>query len=132
MLYKCPPLLLLYCSVVICYNEFVATTIPIHVYEILEDKLGREEAKELVREIEASADALATQKKVEIRDDLRNELLTKEEFHGEMKAIRAEMSTLEQKLLRRMDIYFIIIICIIVLLNPRAIDLIAKLLGVVK
>ncbi|MBI4689005.1 MAG: hypothetical protein HY754_01835 [Nitrospirae bacterium] len=110
----------------------MATTIPIKVYEILEDRLGKEEAKQLVHEIETSVDAIAAQKKVEIRDELSKELLTKAEFHSEMKAMRAEMATMEQKLLRRMDIYFIIIICLLILLNPRAIDLIAKLLGIIK
>jgi hypothetical protein len=103
----------------------MATTIPIKVYEILEDKLGKKEARELVHEIEISVDAIATQKKVEIRDELSKELLTKAEFQSEIKALRIELES-------KMRLYFLILLFAIIILNPRAIDLIAKLLGIIK
>lgn len=97
------------------------TTIPIKIYEILEDRLGRDEAKEIVREIEAAVDAIAREKKVEVKDELGKELLTRAEFHAEMRALESKLK-----------LYFLILLFAMFILNPKAIDLIAKLLGIVK
>ncbi|MBI3599146.1 MAG: hypothetical protein HY097_00680 [Nitrospinae bacterium] len=96
----------------------MATTIsiPIEVFEILERKLGREDAKEVIKVIEKSLETidakaeeaktevkrlsedLALQKKLELRDELTKELITKTEFFGETKSIRQEMQTLRQEM----------------------------------
>lgn len=96
-------------------------TLPIKVYEILEAKLGKEDAKEVVNALEEVTRSLAKESKLEVKDELKSELITKAEFHAELKALRAEFR-----------MYFIILVCIIILLNPKAIDLLAKLLGVIK
>ena len=101
------------------------TTIPIRIYEILEDKLGRDEAKEIVREIEASVDAIAREKKIEVKDELGKELVTKAYFEE-------RIAHLETKLESKLRLYFLILLFAMFILNPRAIDLIAKLLGVIK
>ncbi|MBI4689004.1 MAG: hypothetical protein HY754_01830 [Nitrospirae bacterium] len=103
----------------------MATTIPIKVYEILEDKLGKEQARELVSEIEKTADAIAKEKTLEIKDQLCKELVTRDLFE-------TRMSLLEAKLEYKMRLYFLILLFAIIILNPRAIDLIAKLLGIIK
>ncbi|GER94735.1 hypothetical protein A45J_2499 [hot springs metagenome] len=99
----------------------MAATIPIKVYEILEAKLGKEEAKEVVNALEEVTRSLAKESKLEVKDELKSELITKTEFREELKALLAEFR-----------MYFIILVCIIILLNPKAIDLIAKFLGVMK
>jgi hypothetical protein len=106
----------------------MAATLPIKIYEILEAKLGKEDAKEVVNALEEVAKSLAKKSKLEMKDEIKNELVTKgeldllgKEFHAEMKALRAEFR-----------MYFVILVCLIILLNPRAIDLIAKFLGVIK
>lgn len=99
----------------------MAATIPIKIYEILEAKLGKEDAKEVINALEEVTKSLSKESKFEIKDELKDELLTKGEFHAELKAQRAEFR-----------MYFIILVCLIILLNPRAIDLIAKFLGVIK
>jgi len=106
----------------------MATTIPIRVYEILEDKLGREEAREIVHEIEASADAIATQKKVEIRDELSKELASKADLSATEARLERKIDALEWKL----KLYFLILLFTIILVSPRALDLISRLLGIVK
>ncbi|MBI4691401.1 MAG: hypothetical protein HY754_14215 [Nitrospirae bacterium] len=114
----------------------MATTIPIKVYEILEDKLGKEQARELVSEIEKTADAIAKEKTLEIKDDLRKELVTRDIFETRMSLLEAKFETrislLESKLEYKMRLYFLILLFVIIILNPRAIDLIAKLLGIIK
>ncbi|BCB96197.1 hypothetical protein JZK55_11190 [Dissulfurispira thermophila] len=99
----------------------MAATISIKLYEILEAKLGKEEAKEVVNALEEVTRSLAKESKLEVKDELKSELITKTEFREELKALLAEFR-----------MYFIILVCIIILLNPKAIDLIAKFLGVMK
>ncbi|MBI3599321.1 MAG: hypothetical protein HY097_01600, partial [Nitrospinae bacterium] len=80
-------------------------SIPIGVFEILERKLGKDDAREIIEAIELSldtiekrAEALALQKKLEIKDELTKELITKPEFFGEIKSVRQEMQTLRQEM----------------------------------
>ncbi|MBI3599359.1 MAG: hypothetical protein HY097_01800, partial [Nitrospinae bacterium] len=68
------------------------------IYDLLEDKLGKEDARKVASAIEVSletiekkAEATILQKKLEIRDELSKELVTKAEFFGEIKTLRAEM-----------------------------------------
>lgn len=124
----------------------MATTLPIEIYELLEKKVGREEAKEVIKVIEASfeaiekrAEAVALQKKLEIKDELTKELVTKAEFYGETKALRQGMETLRQemkgellKLDRKFTIMFIILFFTIIFLNQNALEFLTKMLGLIK
>jgi hypothetical protein len=101
------------------------TTIPIKIYEILEDRLGRDEAKEIVREIEASVEAIAREKKIEVKDELGKELVTRAYFEE-------RIAHFETKIESKLRLYFLILLFSMFILNSKAIDLIAKLLGVVK
>lgn len=103
----------------------MAATLPIKIYEILQDRLGRDEAKAIVNEIETTVNAITAEKKIEIRDELRKELITKEYFDE-------RIAHLETKLESKLRLYFLILLFAMFILNPRAIDLIAKLLGVIK
>ncbi|MBI3599596.1 MAG: hypothetical protein HY097_03010 [Nitrospinae bacterium] len=83
----------------------MAISIPIDVYDLLEDKLGKEEARKVASAIEVSletiekrAETVALQKKLELKDELTKELATKadllvlrEEFFGEIKSLKAEL-----------------------------------------
>jgi hypothetical protein len=97
------------------------TTIPIRIYEILQDRLGRDEAKE----IEATVDAITREKKIEAKDELGKELVTRAYFEE-------RIAHLETKLESKLRLYFLILLFAMFILNPNAIDLIAKLLGVIK
>ena len=104
------------------------SALPVEIYEILEDKLGREQAHELVKDMEYAAGDIARQKKAEIRDDLTKELaskadlmVVKSELQGEIKALRWEFK-----------LYFAITIALILITNPQAVDLIARIIGIVK
>lgn len=108
------------------------TSIPIKIYEILEDKLGREKANEITREIETAIDAIALQKKVEIKDELDRELLRRGEFIAEMKTLRIEMQNLRIEIESKLKLYFLILLFTIILVSPNAIELISKLLGIIK
>jgi hypothetical protein len=116
--------------------------IPIEIYELLEDRLGKEDARKVASAIESSleviekkANAVALQKKLELKDELTKELVTNAEFLGEMKAIRLEMQTLETKLESKinnlnikLNFLIILVIIAITLMNPVAAEIIKGIL----
>ena len=61
----------------------MATALPVEIYEILEDKLGREQAHEIVKAMEYAAGDIARQKKAELREDLTKELASKADLLAE-------------------------------------------------
>jgi hypothetical protein len=90
----------------------MAYTIPLEIYQKVEEQVGKELAMQIAKTIEngiavmeEQARALAVQKKMELKDELSRELVTKGEFNefkaemrGEFKAVREEMKTLEARL----------------------------------
>ncbi|MBF0320281.1 MAG: hypothetical protein HQL01_10825 [Nitrospirae bacterium] len=133
------------------------TTLPIEVYDLLEQKVGKEEAREVGKlltasfdAIEGKAEAVAIQKKAEIKEELTKELAAKEDLAklegrlneritavaGQLnERITAVEGRLSEKLTAmdwKIKIYFLILLFVMLLTNPKALDLIAKLFGLVK
>jgi len=106
----------------------MTTTIPIEVYEILEDKLGRDEARAITKALEGAGSSIAVQKKAEIRDELSKELASKSDLLATKAELREEIS----KLRNEMRLFFVITIAILIITNPHALELISKILGVAK
>jgi len=121
--------------------------LPIEIFKLLEDKLGREEASKVSSAIELSlvtiekkANDTALQKKLELKDELTKELATKAdiaEIKGELNLIKAEVNSKASKsdilnLEWKLKLYFVILLSAIFLTNPNAIELISKLLGLAK
>jgi hypothetical protein len=100
-------------------------TLPIEVYETFEKGFGKEDAKKVVRSIETTITELTEYKwkttKDEILEAMRKEFATK-----------ADLQLLEQRLEDKLKLYFVVLLFVIILANPRAIDLIERLLGFVK
>jgi DUF917 family protein len=87
-------------------NKFVlAMSIPVSLYEKLEQKFGRDEALEIAKmiedffdEMDRKAGEIALQKKLELKDELTRELATKAdlitaraELEGKIEKVRAEL-----------------------------------------
>lgn len=138
----------------------MAHSISIEILQLLEDKLGKEEGRKVAEAIEIGleiiekkADAVALQKKLELKDELTKELaskadilLLKEEFFGETKSIRKEMQIIKTELEGKIDFVktelegkiakldqkfnFMIILMIIALtlMNPVAAEVIKRFL----
>ena len=77
----------------------------LELYELFEKKLGKEEAKEAIelvgKAIEAIREEAKDQKpilKAEIREELRKELVTKEEFFGEVGKLDQKIETVRQEI----------------------------------
>jgi uncharacterized protein YdcH (DUF465 family) len=124
--------------------------IPIQLYEKLSEKLGKETALEVVKVFEETEKQLketaieeTKKRKIELRDELRKELATKEdillvrqeietvrqELDGKIESLRQEVKG-ELKVLK-MLIYFLG--ALIIILNQNSLEFLAKLIfGAVK
>ena len=80
-------------------------TVPLELYELFEEKLGKEEAKEAIAlvekafgTIEEKAKEQKTVIKAELREELRKELATKEDVLLVKEELLGEIGKLEQKI----------------------------------
>lgn len=120
----------------------MATAIPIEVFELLEEKIGREEAKEVIKAIELAletieerARAVALEKKLEIKDQLTKELATKAdiaELKGDIRTVEQRLQTVKVELDRKFTIMFVVLFFTIVFLNQNALEFLARVLGLIR
>ncbi|WP_420265596.1 hypothetical protein [Candidatus Magnetominusculus dajiuhuensis] len=160
------------------------TTLPIEMYDLLEKKVGKEDAREVGKLILASFDSIdkraetvVIQKKAEIKEELTKELATKEDLaklegrlnekvaavegrlNEKIAAVKEDLAKLEGRLNEKinavegrlneritavegrlnerftamdwkMRVYFLILLFVMLLNNPKVLDLVAKLFGV--
>jgi hypothetical protein len=104
------------------------TTIPIELYKILEDKLGREQATEVVNLYEQTTEAIHASVKTSVKEELKNELVTKEEFKAEMVKLRTELMAEIKIIKNEMKFLIILMIIAITLMNPVAAEIIKSIL----
>ncbi|MBF0520852.1 MAG: hypothetical protein HQK92_14165 [Nitrospirae bacterium] len=103
----------------------MGVTLPIEIYEAFEKTLGKEDAKAVVKGLEATISDNAEYKWKTTKEELLNDL--EKRF-----ATKADLQLVETRLESKMRLHFFIILFVIILTNPRALDLIAKLLGLAK
>jgi hypothetical protein len=127
--------------------------IDLELLQLLEDKLGKEEARKVAQAIELGlevmekrAEELALQKKLELKDELTKELASKADIQvlkAEIQAIRTEIekvrleleAKIEREILRldrKFTILFIILFFTLILVNQNALEFLLKVLGVIK
>jgi len=116
--------------------------LPIDIFRLLEDKIGREEAIKVSSAIELSLETIenkakdiALQKKLELKDELSKELATKADLQlvrAEIQQVKTELEAKIDKSFAQSKLYFVILLCAILITNPKSLELIAKILGVIK
>jgi len=123
----------------------MAQTISFELYELLVEKLGKEEAKKVVTAIEKGfeviekrAEEVALQKKLEIKEELTKELATKADIvrlEGEISLVRQELQTVKielegkiERLNQKFTFMLILLIIALTLMNPVAAELMKSLL----
>jgi len=127
-------------------KRYIFKTMPrvidLELLQLLEDKLGKEEARKIAKAIELGlevmekrAEELAIQKKLELKDELTKELASK----ADLQILRAEIQAMEAKiekeilrLDRKFTILFIILFFTLILVNQNALEFLLKVLGVIK
>jgi len=124
----------------------MARAIDLELLQLLEDKLGKEEARKVAQAIELGleilekrAEELALQKKLELKDELTKELASKADIQilkTEIQTVRAELSAkIENEILkldRKFTIMFIILFFTLILVNQNALEFLLKVLGLIK
>jgi hypothetical protein len=127
--------------------------IDLELLQLLEDRLGKEEARKVAQAIELGleimekrAEELAIQKKLELKDELTKELASKADIQvlkAEIQAVRAEIekvrveleAKIEREILRldrKFTVLFIILFFTLILVNQNALEFLLKVLGVIK
>jgi hypothetical protein len=127
--------------------------IPMAIYDKLVEKFGKETAIEIAELIEDTQDYLeekvveeTKKRKIELRDELRKELATKEdillvkqeietvrqELNGKIETVRQEIETVRQELkgeIKVLKMWIFFLGALMVVLNQNSLELIARLLG---
>jgi hypothetical protein len=137
-------------------NKFVlAMSIPVSLYEKLEQKFGRDEALEIAKmiedffdEMDRKAGEIALQKKLELKDELTKELATKAdlitaraELEGEIKNVRTELEGKIEKVrielgarIDRLDLklnlLILLVVIVLTVMNPVVAELLKKWFGI--
>ncbi|PMP93050.1 MAG: hypothetical protein C0170_01210 [Hydrogenobaculum sp.] len=119
------------------YNRFMALTA--EAYELLEREFGREKAKKILPIIENIIEEERRVIKSHVKEDIRDELLTKGEFYSEIKRLdekiestKVELKTemyYEFKMLRFMIIGLAILE---IIFNKNTMEFIFKMFGILK
>ncbi|CAI8817671.1 hypothetical protein [Methylocaldum szegediense] len=141
-------------------------TLPIEIYDILEHHFGHEDSRKVAQAIEASLTLIETrsievaqQKKLEIIEELRKELaskedllLLKESLYQDIESLRRELLAVIGRVDARIDgweprmatkadlvqldkkftIYFLVLLFAILIVNKDAITLLGTLLGLTR
>ena len=116
----------------------MAQTLPLDVYHLLEDRIGREQAGKVASAIEIGfdliekkADAVALQKKLELRDELTRELATKADLRltesgleGKMETIKVGLEAKIDGLNQKLNFMIVLMILALTLMNPVAAEII--------
>jgi gas vesicle protein len=134
----------------------MATTLPIEILYLLEEKIGKEEAKKVSSAIIASLDVIETkandtalQKKLELKDELTKELATKgdlrevkielnakiDKVRSEIQEVRSEIKEVRSEIKvhhAQIRLYFVVLLCAMIITNPTALELITKIIGIAK
>jgi len=113
----------------------MAQTITTELLQLLEDKLGRDEAKKVASAIEVGfeviekkAEAVALQKKLELKDELTKELATKADLQMIELRLEAKIDKVKIELNTKLNFLIALMIIALTLMNPVMAEIIKNLL----
>ena len=113
-------------------------TVPLELYELFEEKLGKEKAKEAIKLVEEALKSLEEKAKeqktiikAELKDELRKELATKEDIA----VVRQEIETVRQELKGEIKVLRVLIyvtLATVILMNRGTIEYLVNLIRMLK
>jgi len=106
--------------------------LPIEVYEAFEKGLGKVDAKIVVKSIETTISYNIENKWSSSKDNLLGEMKKEFASKADLQLVRAEIQQLKTELSAQMKLYFLILLFVIILTNPSALEIISKVLGITK
>jgi len=108
----------------------MASTLTLDIYNILEEKIGKEEAKKVTSAIEIGfdtmekrAEEIALQKKLELRDELTKELATKADLLLLETKLEARIDKVKTELSTKFNFMIVLMILALTLMNPVVADI---------
>lgn len=117
----------------------MANTLPIEIFKILEDKLGRDEAVKVSSAVELCLETIdnkakdtTLQKKLELKDELTRELATKADLILVKTELNAKIDLVKSELFAQQKLHFFIILFAIILASPKALELIGKIFNIIR
>ena len=129
------------------------SSLTLELYNMLEEKIGKEEAKKVIEVVEKSLSVIEEKvkeekeiAKVQIKQDLLDELIIKSEFkteihrveekiEGEIRRVEEKMETLRQELKGEMKVIKLLIffvMALMVILNQNSVEFLLKVFGFIK
>jgi len=113
-------------------------TVPVKLYELFEEKLGKEKAKEAIKLVEEALEAIEEKAKeqkavikAEIKDELRSELATKQDIA----ILEQKIETVRQELrgeIKVLKILLYVTILTVIFMNRGTIEYLVQLLSMLK
>jgi len=113
-------------------------TIPLKLYELFEEKLGKEKAKEAIKLVEEALKSVEEKAKeqkaivkAELKDELRKELATKEDIA----VVRQEIETVRQELkgeIKVLRVLIYVVLATVILMNRGTIEYLVNLIRMLK
>lgn len=114
-------------------------TLAIEIFEAIESNVGRDSALKVAKSVDAvvfrleekargHSFARKTEIKDELKTELRDELATKADLANDRAALKGDIVNLKL----RATIQFVVTIFVIVLMNPQSLQLIGRMMGLVK
>ena len=113
--------------------------LPLEIYDTLERKLGREDAMAIAKSIEKSLGHIeqrsydvAAQRKLEVREELRVEMKDELATKADLATLRGEMNTRFERLDKKFTLMFSGLAFLILFSNQSSLELILKIVGILK
>lgn len=119
--------------------NMTSMTLAIEIFEAIESNVGRDSALKVAKSVDAvvfrleekargHSFARKTEIKDELKTELRDELATKADLANDRAALKGDIVNLKL----RATIQFVVTIFVIVLMNPQSLQLIGRMMGLVK
>lgn len=109
--------------------------LPLEIYDVLERKLGRDDAMIVAKSIEVSLShveersrEIAQQRKLEAKDELKIELRDELATKADLAKVEARFERLDKKF----SLLFAATIFTVIFLNQNALEFLARILGLIK
>jgi chorismate mutase len=113
--------------------------IPIEIYDLLERRLGRDDAMAVAKSIEASlthieepSREMAVQRKIEAKEELRVELRDELSTKEDLAKLEGSMNARFERMDKKFTVLFMVTIFTVIFLNQNALEFLARILGLVK
>ncbi|MDX2189625.1 MAG: hypothetical protein SFY32_07160 [Bacteroidota bacterium] len=109
--------------------------IPLEAYQVFFKVYVREDAEilskafsESISFVEKRSEEISFQRKLELKEELKSELATKHDIE----ILKKEIIISEQKVDKKVTIWSIVIIAVIIITNINSIEFLARIIGFVK